>query len=315
MKAPLWIALALLAAAAAFGGCSVGAGDPQKGSATLVATRDFGDRRIVSASEDPIPGGETVMRFLSRKADVDTRYGGRFVNAIDGTRSAIRQGRRFDWLYYVNGIEADKGAAEQEVYAHDRIWWDYRDWSAAMRVPAVVGSYPEPFLHGTEGKRFPVRLECATDAQDECDAVADRLTQAGVDASKAVLGTAAGKNLLRVLVGGWDDVRGDGAARRLEEGPAESGVFARPSAGPGGPVFDVLDQQGRLVRTLGRGAGIVAATRFEDQQPTWIVSGTDAAGLARAVALLEPRTLRDRYAVASSGAGQVPLPVRGEGNP
>src|SRR5688572_16525908 len=125
MIARLLIAVALLAGMAALGGCSIGADGPREGSATLVVTRDFGARRIPAAREDPIPGGETVMRFLSRKADAQTRYGGRFVTAIEGIRSRVSDGRRFDWLYYVNGIEADKGAAETEVYAHDRIWWDY----------------------------------------------------------------------------------------------------------------------------------------------------------------------------------------------
>ena len=32
---------------------------------------------------------------------------------------------------------------------------------ACARTPAVVGSFPEPFLHGIDGKRLPVRIECA----------------------------------------------------------------------------------------------------------------------------------------------------------
>ena len=39
---------------------------------------------MLSAPEDPIRSGETVMRFSMRNAKVETRYGGRFVNAIDG---------------------------------------------------------------------------------------------------------------------------------------------------------------------------------------------------------------------------------------
>src|SRR3954452_123528 len=115
MQARLLIALALLAGAVAVGGCSVGPQDAQDGSATLAVTRDFGARRILAAREDPIPGGETVMRFLQRKADVASRYGGRFVNAIEGTRSGARDGRRYDWFYFVNGIEADTGAAERKL--------------------------------------------------------------------------------------------------------------------------------------------------------------------------------------------------------
>ena len=35
-----------------------------------------------------------------------------------------------------------------------------------MRVPAVVGSFPEPFVSGSEGRKLPVRLVCVGDAGD-----------------------------------------------------------------------------------------------------------------------------------------------------
>ena len=250
------------------------------------------------------------MRFLSRKADVDTRYGGRFVNAIEGLRSETEGGTRRDWFYFVNGIEAETGAAERELHPGDRVWWDYRDWSAAMRVPAVVGSYPEPFLHGSDGKRFPVRLDCAPDANEQCDAVRDRLESAGVETAVAAAGTPVGKDTLRVVVGEWADIRPDGAARQLEEGPAKSGVFARPVSRGEGFDVELLDVAGRPVQTLGPGSGLVAATRFEEQQPTWVVTGTDAAGLDRAVELVDRTALRDRFAVAVSAAPEpIPLPA------
>ncbi len=302
--------VALAALATVLAGCSVGSDNPQEGSAALTVTRDFGAKRLLQAREDPVPGGETVLRFLSRKADIETRYGGRFVNAIEGVRSQAAAGTRRDWFYFVNGIEADKGAAERKVHAGDQVWWDYRDWGAAMRVPAVVGSYPEPFLHGSDGKRFPVRLDCAPDANEQCDVVRDRLESVGIETAIAAVGTPVGKDTLRVVVGDWADIRPDGAARMLEEGPGKSGVFARPVEQGDGFDVELLDAKGRTVRTLGPGTGLLAATRFEEQQPTWVVSGTDTAGVDRAVALLDRATLRNRFAVAASGTPEaIPLPV------
>jgi hypothetical protein len=189
------------------------------------------------------------------------------------------------------------------------VWWDYRDWSAAMRVPAVVGSFPEPFLHGSEGKRFPVRIDCAENAADQCEAVSERLDRAGVAPSTAAFGSPSGDELLRVVVGRWEDVRGDNATQELQEGPGESGVFARVRPGGTGYEIDALDSQSRVVQTLGPGTGIVAATRFEEQQPTWTVSGIDTAGLDRAVRLLDARVLRNRFAVAATVDGPLALPV------
>ena len=67
---------------------------------------------------------------------------------------------------------------------------------------------------------------------------------------------------------------GAGGERRVRAPGAAGEDFA----------LELLDAQGRTVRTLGPGAGLVAATRFEEQQPTWVVSGTDTAGVERAVA-------------------------------
>ena len=306
----LAILLALLSLVAT--ACSINAGS-EKGPAHVVVTRDFGGSApLVSRTEDPIASGETVMRMLMRFSDVKTRYGGRFVNAVNGLESKSAGDRRLDWFYYVNGIEADVGAAERKVQGSDRVWWDYHDWSGVMRIPAVVGSFPEPFIHGTEGKRFPVRIDCGQDDADACDEASTRLDDAGITPSTSAIGAAAGKEVLRLVIGTWDEVRADAAARQVEEGPDESGVFARfdPAAAPDRYELDLLDWHGGTVRTLGAGAGLVAATRFEDQAPTWVVTGTDSVGVDRAVALLLERILQNRFAVASDGRSPIALPLK-----
>jgi hypothetical protein len=308
--------LALLATVAA--SCSINAG-PEKGPAHLLVTRDFGERRVLSATEDPISSGETVMRLLMRNAKIATRYGGRFVNAVNGITSNATGGRRLDWLYYVNGIEADVGAAERKVHGSDRVWWDYHDWTGVMRVPAVVGSFPEPFVHGTDGKRYPVRIDCGQDATDACRRTADKLSAAGIAPSTSAIGAAAGKEVLRLVVGKWSEVRADAASEQIEQGPDKSGVFARfsPTGANGAYDLQLLDAQTHVVRTLGPSGGLVAATRFEDQAPTWVVTGTDSAGLDHAVQLLEQRILENRFAVATAGAAPIRLPVTAAagGNP
>src|SRR2546430_855580 len=118
LSAVLFALLSLVAAS-----CSINAGS-EKGPARLLVTRDFGERRVLTATENPIESGETVMRLLMRNGNVGARYGGRFVNAVNGIASTTRSGRRFDWFYYVNGIEADVGAAERKVQGNDRVWWD-----------------------------------------------------------------------------------------------------------------------------------------------------------------------------------------------
>jgi Domain of unknown function (DUF4430) len=290
---------AVLAAVALASGCGLGAGKGTQ-DVQVVVTRDFGTSRVGQAGATKAAGGETVMRFLQRHFRVTTRFGGGFVQSIDGLAGSRGGDPPLDWFYYVNGIEAGVGAADTRLHAGDRVWWDRHDWGAAMRVPAVVGSFPEPFRSGSGGKRYPVRIECAHVGDAACDAARDRLRASGVpDAAVAGVGGTAGRDLLRVLVGPWRALRGDPALQQLQHGPSASGVYARPAAS--GASIAVLDVRGRTVGTLGAGAGLVAATRLGDQQPTWAVTGVDEAGALGAARALGERSLRDRFAAAVSG--------------
>ena len=205
------------------------------------------------------------MSLLLRNYRIHTRYGGGFVAGIGGVESGEAGGRPYDWFYYVNGVEAQKGAAATDVHSGDRVWWDLHDWSATQDVPAVVGAYPEPFLHGIGGKRFPVRVECTRDAGAACATVTARLQQAGVPAATAALGAGAGPKLLRVLVGPWREVRADRELQAIESGPRASGVYARPNAA--GSTIALLDEDGRPARTLGARTGLIAATAGQERVP------------------------------------------------
>ena len=301
-RAVLLVVLALVA-----GGCGLGAGESQEGGATLTVTRDFGARDVGDAAADPIPGGETVMRMLQRDFDVETRYGGGFVQQINGVAGGLEGGRPVDWFYYVNGILAEDGAAAHKLSAGDHVWWDHHDWGASADVRAVVGAFPEPFLSGIAGKRLPVRLDCADAAADACDEVSDRLGDAGIDAGRSAAGGFGGEGVLRIKVGIWADVRRDPAVRRLEEGPKASGVYARPSAS--GEELTLLDAEGRSVRTLGPGSGLIAATKLGGEAPTWVATGTDAVGVAAAAAQLEESALGGHFAIAIEDGRPLSLPV------
>ncbi len=293
-------------AALAAGGCGLGAGS-STGEVTVTVSRDFGETKLQPVKEEKARKGETVMRLLQRTFSVKTRYGGGFVQEIDGVAGGRENGRQVDWFYYVNGVEAGEGAAERKLADGDRVWWDHHDWEAAMRVPAVVGSFPEPFMSGVGGRRLPVKVVCMDRTGRSCDEVETRLRAAGVEGlARSSLEQSVGQ-VLRVLVGEWREVRKDIAARQLESGPGSSGVYARPAAA--GARIDLLDARGKVARTLGAGGGLVAATSFADQRPTWLITGTDEVGVAAAAAALTEEQLMSHFALAIEAGRGVPLPV------
>lgn len=292
------------AAAVALAGCGLGAGSGT-GDVALTVTRDFGTGSIGNVVERRVPGSQTVMRLLERSFRVSTRYGGGFVESIAGQSGT---GARRDWFYYVNGVEAALGAAGTGIHRGDRVWWDLHDWTATNSIPAVVGSFPEPFLHGLGGRRWPTTLACAADTGAACRKVAAELKAIGVPAATQTLGSASGTDSIAVVVGTWKDVRAELAGALITHGPASSGIYAR-FAGADGTTLELLDPRGRPVRNLGVGAGLIAATSQTAAAPTWLITGTDPTGVSAAAAALTPARLRDHFALAVQGASDLPVPV------
>lgn len=305
------LAVALVAVAAALAGCGLGPGDKQGGGAEVRVTRDFGGQELSSGKRADVRESDTVMRFLQSERKVTLRYGGGFVQSIDGLSGKGAGGRR-DWFYWVNGQEASVGAADRKLHPGDVVQWDYRDWSATMSIPGIVGAYPEPFLHGFEGKKQPVRVECAAPGAPACRDVRGRLGQDGVTASGGALGTAGRGQVARVFVGPWSDLREIRSLRGLERGPQESGVFAR-FRDEGGRL-ELLDARGDVARTAGPGTGLVAAGRIgEEDGISFFVTGVDDAGVDAAAGALDRKTLRNAFAVAVTSEGVTKLPVAGGG--
>ena len=135
-------------------GC--GAAGGEKGTAQLWVTRDRGAQLLVDAQ---VEAGQTLMRALASESDVKTRYGGRYVQSVNGLDGSLREQR--DWFWFVNGYEGDRSAASYKLRDGDVAWFDYRSWEREGESRVVIGAFPEPFLHGYAGKTRPavVRFE------------------------------------------------------------------------------------------------------------------------------------------------------------
>lgn len=299
------LAIAAALGAVAIAGCGLGAG-PGSSDVTLNVTRDFGSQPVGQLTEKNVPGSETAMRLLQRHYSVGTKYGGGFVESIGKwSGSSAHQ----DWFFYVNGIEAPKGAAATAVHKGDHVWWDLHDWRATDTVPAVVGAFPEPFRSGIGGRRLPTVLDCAGDVSAACSKVGSELSKEHVPYADQGLGGGSGSDSLAIVVGTWKELKGTIAAELIGAGPSHSGVYAKV-VGSQGQVLELLNPQGQVDQTLHGTAGLIAATEQPSlNQPTWLITGTNVAGVNQAAAALNPGMLHNHFALAVSGGRDIPLPL------
>jgi Domain of unknown function (DUF4430) len=134
----------VLVLALVLAGCGGGGRDRghASGTATLWVTRDRGAHVVFSGA---VPAGLNGIQTVERKLKVTTRYGGRYLQSVDGLEGSL--GAQRDWFFYVNGIEGGRSAAEVTVKPGAILWWDYRQWTPATEhIPVVAGAWPHPFL-------------------------------------------------------------------------------------------------------------------------------------------------------------------------
>jgi hypothetical protein len=172
-------AFSALAVLVLLAGCGGAAGEGE-GTAQLWVTRDRGAKLLVDTSVD---AGQTLMRALASKTEVKTRYGGRYVQAVNGIEGSLNAQR--DWFWFVNGYEGGRSAASYRLHDGDVAWLDYRAWEREGEARVVVGAFPEPFLHGYDGKTRPAVVRYDRRSEQEARKLAAELGSAKV----APLGT------------------------------------------------------------------------------------------------------------------------------
>ena len=235
-----------------------------------------------------------MIRVLDRNADITTRYGGGFVQSIDGLAGG-QSGGRTQRLVLLRQRDRVRRSAPPSTTSPAATGSGGTTATGPRRCgcPAVVGSWPEPFLHGFQGKRWPV-IACDVLEPSRCSLRAPRrLRAAGVGRRRAGRRADDDRGLGRPL-----EQRRARIDRRTCSPTGPTGAASSPaSSAPREPLLELLNQRGQPAGSIGKGGGLIAALRPGDGPPTWVVTGTDAKGVAAAAGLLGAG-LRDHYAVA-----------------
>ncbi len=269
----------------------------------VVATRDFG-RELMFDETLEVPAGTAAMAALMKAAKIETEYGGGFVEAINGVRSGFSgsQPAKMDWFIYINGLQSNTGALDYKLHDGDVQHWDFHEWSFHQFTPAIVGGFPEPFLHGYGGVIYPTIIVYQEGWAEDARRLADKLSRLGIE-NVATRGINELKENEKesgnlVLLGTPDFT----LIAELNQVWKRLGFYAHFQDS----VLEVFDAEGKPEAEYRDGAGIIQATRSPwnpkgigvCENTAWIVSGTDAAGVRAAVDTLVSRDTDLRYASA-----------------
>jgi hypothetical protein len=297
---------AFLIATATLCACSTQPSEKEAGVLTVrvVATQNFGQELIFDETLEVLPG-TSAMSALTKVAEVETAYGGGFVNAINGVRSGFTEGQsmKTDWFIYVNGIRSNTGALDYELRDGDTQHWDFHDWSFHHFIPAIMGDFPEPFRNGYRGKTSSTIIVYADRLKEDAENLERRLIRLGVsNVSTKRTGELSenekeSSNL--ILLGTMDNM----FISELNQNWKRLGFFTYFENGN----LVVLDAEGEIAAKYDSGVGLIQATQNPwnpngigaCENVVWMVSGTDEAGVKGALDALVNHHIELQYACAA----------------
>ena len=277
----------------------------------VVATLDFGDEVLVDNTISVAPGTR-AMDAVRQVADVGTKYGGGFVQSVNGIESG--KPAELDWFFFLNGFMSNKGAANCRVRDGDLIQLDFHDWRFRTFIPTTIGAFPETLLYGFEVDARPTAVAYEPGLADCAERLANALEQLGVEVVYVGQCTELApqdKEYRNLLVIGTPDCA---MISELNNAWERLGFFVHFQDG----AMTVYDGTGEIAAEYGAGSGVIQAT-----QNPWnpkgtgvcenvavMLAGTDEAGVRSAVDALadHPDLLRLAFAaiVVDGVVGRVP---------
>ena len=298
------IAVSLLVSAG-IGACSTQPSEVEAGTIAVrvVVTQNFGQEPMFDERLEVMPD-TSAMAALIEVAEVETAYGGGFVNAINGIRSGYsgREKTKTDWFFYVNGIQSNAGALDYKLHDGDVQHWDFHSWGFRHFIPAIISSFPAAFQNGYGGKVSPTLIICQDSVKGDAENLEKKLVKLGAeDVSlrsyrEVTVNEKESSNL--ILVGLPDN----SLISELNQNWQRLGFFAYFEKGS----LIVLDSTGEVTARYGAGAGLVQATQNPwnpkgigaCENVVWLVSGTDEAGVENALDALLNHHGEFQYACA-----------------
>ena len=280
----------------------------------VIVTQNFGNKLMLDELV-VVSIGTSALGALEEVAMVETKYGGGFIEAINGISSQYSAGAKTknDWFFFVNGMSANVGAQGYKLHDGDIEHWDFHDWSSQAFIPATIGDFPQPFLGGYKGKILPTIIVYDENFQAPTLDLISKLRKLGVENIRAQFPTglpSQDKERCNLILLGTEDF----SLISELNGNAKLGFYIHFEEGKA----VVYDSQGNKTQ-YESGCGIIQATQNPwnpkgvgaCENVAWMISGTDENQVRNALNALVNHHEEFRYAYAAVITGEEVIKVPG----
>lgn len=256
-----------------------------KGQVRLVATSNYGEQVIFDRWVD-LEKKCSALELSDMYLDIETAYGGSFVNGINGLKSGYTGNKagkknKQDWFLFINGCLLSSGANDAEVKNGDVVWWDYHEWGTIAFTPAMIGAFPQPFSQ-------EAAIYYSPSAQDYAEKLAEQLKAKGAEQVKVNEyddQVIIQRNIPSLVIGLWSELAEYPAIKSMNENCRKTGVFCKFQA----TAFLPLTKDMKATDfAFAEGSACLTATGsgLGDTNSLWLIIAYDDQGLEKAVELL-----------------------------
>ncbi len=298
-------------------GCAVGDTADVDTNIHMIVTKDFGNQGIYNEEVKLDYEEESVLELTMKNLEVETAYGGGFVNAINGIKSeftGLTKKKKTDWFYYVNGILSEIGSGDYYVKDGDNIIWDYHDWSIRTYMTSIIGAYPKLFINGHGDQIFPVEIYYTKDYEEEVKKLEEFINKesVNVEVKSELLNennreNISNDNVHTILIGNYQYINEIKYIENLYDGGTTNGFFYDIK----GDKIDIKNFRGDTVKSYDKGAAISSSLKnYGSSDTLWIITGNDNKMISKAINIMHqhPEKIKGMFSAIVTEKGVENLP-------
>ncbi|MCT4604659.1 MAG: DUF4430 domain-containing protein [Marinisporobacter sp.] len=279
----------------------------------VIVSRDFGNDTLSKKDVD-FSKDISVMEVMEKDFDIETAYGGGFINGINGLKSeftGLKNKKKVDWFYYVNGILSEVGPEDYYLEPKDLVIWDYHNWDNNIYGSSMIGAYPINFVNGHDGNIYKTEIVTMKSYEKQGAILLDYLRKQGVKAIDHVNlenGNLQDVQINSIVIGSWKELKKKKYIKDFYENGNKCGFYFKLDEGIKG-----LNNKGEVLKTYKKGAVITSVVKeYGGSASMWLVTGNDENCIKKATKLLyeNPEKIKGKFSVIVTEKEIINIPIK-----